>query len=345
MQSGNFHDAEMIWRQLEERYPRNPTFHGDLGVALAEQGRFADAAAEYRRSLVLNSKQPDVAFNLGAAEFKQGHFAQAIPAFRIAAKLKPADHRGTLLIGMSYYGLRQYVTAIPYLQEASANAPSNLELHSVLAQSCLWSQKYDCALTEFKQILSVNPDAVQAHMLLAEALDGMDKTSDAIQELQEAARLAPNEPVLHFELGYLYYRRHDYDRAKPELDLEIKNNPAYAQSYLYLGDIALHANENAAAEHLLKKSLELQKGSRLAYFDLGSMYADQGRHQEALVALQHAVALDPTQPDAHYRLARLYSALGQKEKAAREFATTKQLHNKKEESLIQKVSGDRPPPQ
>jgi Tfp pilus assembly protein PilF len=94
----------------------------------------------------------------------------------------------------------------------------------------------------------------------------------------------------------------------------------------------------------LKKALELQKESRLAYFDLGSIYADQGRNQEALLALQRAVTLDPTQPDAHYRLARLYSALGQKEKASREFAKTKELHSKKEESLIQKVSGeDRPP--
>jgi predicted Zn-dependent protease len=209
----------------------------------------------------------------------------------------------------------------------------------VLAQSCLWSKKYDCALTEFKNILSVNPDAVQAHMLMAEALDGMDKTSDAIQELETAERLAPNEPVLHFELGYLYYRRHDYDRAKAELEQEIRNNPSYAQAYLYLGEIALHANDSATAEPLLKKTIQLQDSSRLAYFDLGSIYADQGRSQEALVALQRAVALDPTQPDAHYRLARLYSALGQKEKAAREFAKTKELHSKEDESLIQKVSG------
>ncbi len=56
--------------------------------------------------------------------------------------------------------------------------------------------------------------------------------------------------------------------------------------------------------------------------------------------LQHAVKLDPTQPDAHYRLARLYTLLGQKEKAAQEFAKTKELHSKTEDSLIEKVSGE-----
>jgi predicted Zn-dependent protease len=122
--------------------------------------------------------------------------------------------------------------------------------------------------------------------------------------------------------------------------LEIKNNPGYAQAYLYLGDIALHTNDDKAAEPLLQKSLQLQSEDRLAYFDLGCIYADQNRNREAVAALLHAVQLDPTQPDAHYRLARLYTVLGQKEQAAQEFAKTKELHSKTEDSLIEKVSGD-----
>jgi tetratricopeptide (TPR) repeat protein len=206
---------------------------------------------------------------MGIAEFKQGHFSAAIPAFERLAKENPEDPRSTVLRGMSYFGLHQYDRASRYLQTALQNDSSNLELHNVLAQSCLWSRQYDCALTEFKSIVAVNPDAVQAHMLMAEALDGMGKTADAISELEAAARISPREPVLHFELGYLYYKQQDYDKASPELQLEVKNNPGYAQSYLYLGDIALHTNDDKAAEPLLQKALQLQGESRLAYFDLG----------------------------------------------------------------------------
>jgi tetratricopeptide (TPR) repeat protein len=181
-------------------------------------------------------------------------------------------------------------------------------------------------------------------MLLAQALDGMGKTTDAIDELEEAARLAPTEPLLHFELGYLYYKQREFDKAIPEFQLEIKNNPGYAQSYLYMGDIALHSNDSKGAEPLLQKALQLEPANRLAYFDLGCLYADQNRHQEALIALQHAVKLDPTQPDAHYRLGRVYTALGEKEKAAQEFAKTKELHAKTEDALVEKVSGSSSPP-
>ena len=183
MRAGKFHDAELLWRQLEQQNPKEAMIHANLGVALAQQGKLEPATAEYRKSLALAPTQPEVAFNLGIAEFKQGHFSAAIPAFELVEKEKPEDGRSTVLLGMSYFGLRQYAKANPYLLKALQNDSSNVELHNVLAQSCLWSEQYDCALTEFKSILAVNPDAVQAHMLLAEALDGMGKTEDAIKEL------------------------------------------------------------------------------------------------------------------------------------------------------------------
>ena len=99
MQAGKFHDAELLWRQLEQQDPKNASIHSNLGVALAQQGQFDAATAEYRKSLALKPHQPEVVFNLGIAEFKQGHFSAAIPAFELLAKEKPDDPRSTLSWG------------------------------------------------------------------------------------------------------------------------------------------------------------------------------------------------------------------------------------------------------
>jgi Flp pilus assembly protein TadD len=69
------------------------------------------------------------------------------------------------------------------------------------------------------------------------------------------------------------------------------------------------------------------------------VYSNQKKNQEAIKALLHAEELDPREPDAHYRLGRVYMSQGDKLKADREFAKTKELHNKTTESLIQKVTG------
>lgn len=341
MQAGDFPGAEHIWRQLAKSHPLNAIVHANLGVVLAQENKLAEAVTEYRRSLQLKPNQPEVQSNLAIAEFKQGHFENTIGVLKQVAKQKLDDQRSTILIGMSYYGLHQYQQAAEFLRTAVQHDPSNLELKNVLAQSCLWSRHYDCAMAQFKDMLAINPESAQAHMLLAEALDGMGKTDEAIQELEDTARSSPREPVLHFELGYLYYKQGEYDKASSELQTELANNPGYAQAYVYLGDIAFRTNNDEAAQKYLNKALGLEPASRLAHFDTGCIYMKQGKNQEAIGAFRRAIELDPSQPDAHYRLARVYSAMGQNQQAAKELAKTKQLHQKADDSLIEKISGER----
>jgi tetratricopeptide (TPR) repeat protein len=177
-------------------------------------------------------------------------------------------------------------------------------------------------------------------MLLGQALDSLDKRTDAITELETAARIAPSEPDVHFELGYLYFTNHDYERAANQFELELKNNPDHAQALTYLGDIKIRNNDAKTAETLLTRAVQLQKNIRLAYFDLGILYAKQKRNPEAIKAFLRAEELDPKEPDAHYRLGRIYMEQGEKQKADIEFAKTKDLHDKTTESLIQKVTGN-----
>jgi Flp pilus assembly protein TadD len=80
----------------------------------------------------------------------------------------------------------------------------------------------------------------------------------------------------------------------------------------------------------------------LAYFDLGCVYARENKNPAAIAAFQEAERLDLTEPDAHYRLARVYMASGQKQKADAEFLKTKTLHQKEQESIIEKMTANTP---
>ena len=125
------------------------------------------------------------------------------------------------LLGLSDYGAKRFVEAVRYLEPVAKSDPANAELHRVLAQSCLWAKKYSCAEEEFRQILQRSPDSPAAHMLTGEALDGLGKTPEAITEFEEATKVAPREPNVHFGLGYLYWKSHQYDQAKGEFESEL----------------------------------------------------------------------------------------------------------------------------
>jgi len=65
---------------------------------------------------------------------------------------------------------------------------------------------------------------------------------------------------------------------------------------------------------------------------------------DAMIVLQRAVKLDPAhQPDAHFRLKRLYQAMGNTLAAQKEFARVRELHEKEDENVAAKMSAAPPP--
>jgi tetratricopeptide (TPR) repeat protein len=118
---------------------------------------------------------------------------------------------------------------------------------------------------------------------------------------------------------------------------------SHAQALAYLGDIEMKQNHPEEALALLGKATRLQDDIRIAYLDLGTILTQQKRYDEAVAALQHAVKLDPAQPDAHYRLAHVYQDMGKTAESQREFAQVRELHEKADD-LVRKMAASPPAP-
>ena len=88
--------------------------------------------------------------------------------------------------------------------------------------------------------------------------------------------------------------------------------------------------------------MKMRNDLRIAYLDMGAILAQQNHQQEAIAALQHAVSLDPSQPDAHLRLGRLYKATGNPAAAQKEFAKLRELHQKADDDMASKMSVSAP---
>jgi tetratricopeptide (TPR) repeat protein len=93
---------------------------------------------------------------------------------------------------------------------------------------------------------------------------------------------------------------------------------------------------------LLQKAIKANKLFRLAYVELGAIYVAQKNYKEAEPALLEAIKLDPSEPDAHYQLGRLYQAEGKTADAKRELDKVRELHEKKDEGLSGKMPSATP---
>ena len=84
-------------------------------------------------------------------------------------------------------------------------------------------------------------------------------------------------------------------------------------------------NHPEVALPLIQKTIRIDPRVELAHLDLGILYVNDGRRDDALRELKVAAKLSPDDVNVHWRLGRLYQAMGRKDEANAEFQKTQQL--------------------
>ena len=347
-QQGKIAESEQTWRALLRAHPSDAEAYAHLGLLQARQEHYKEAVPLYRKALALKPTIPGLRLNMALALFKSGDLKAAIPELTILYKNAPPGSpeamRYAILLGMSHYGLTQYTQAAPFLKTAADADPRNLPIRLALAHSYLWSKQFNRVLDVYKEILTLDPESAEADMLAGEALDEMSDTSGAIEMFRKAAKAKPSEPNVHFGLGYLLWSQKQYPEAITEFQAELVNDPDHAQSLLYIADAKIQMNQYADAAPLLEKSVKLDPAVGLAHLDLGILAANDGRNDDALREFLAAEKLTPNDVNVHWRLGRLYRAMGKKEEAKVELEKASNITRSADQELYKKISGGQSKP-
>ena len=332
-QQGDNAGAETAWRALLKVDPASAEAYAHLGFLEARQGHYTEAVPFYRQALALDPAMPSLRLNLGLSLFKSDALKEAIqtliPLLSSEPPSSPEVQRLNVLIGMAHYGLGEYAAAVPYLRAATARDLQSLQLRLTLAQSCMKTKQFQCVLDVYQEILMLNAQSAEADMLVGEALDEMKDDPGAIQQFRAAVKANDKEPNVHYSLGYLLWKLKQYREAAHEFEAELANVPNHVQALAYLGDTEMRLQDPQATHHLLA-AVRIEPGMKLAHLDLGILYSDAGRRDDALRELREAAALSPDDVDVHWRLGRLYQAAGMKDEAKAEFDKTRNLQKASE---------------
>jgi predicted Zn-dependent protease len=325
---GKLAEAETAWSALAKQYPTNPEPLAHMGLIESKQEHYAEAIKFYERAFALNPAMPGLRLNLGLALFKAGEYRETIADLDPLLKAQPDDQRLTILMGMSQYGLGHFAEASPLLHQASDRDPQNLSLLLTLAHSCLL----------YHRLIALNAESAEVDMLVGEALDEMKDPEGAIREFRAAVAANPGEPNVHFGLGYLLWTKGQYPDATQQFQAEIANDPKHVRAKLYLADARIKMNQMDEARVLLEEIGKTDSAIAMQHLDLGIVYAEVDRKQEAQAELETAVKLDPKNVNAHYRLARLYKSMGMTSRAKAEFAKTNGLNKEEDDRLLKIMS-------
>jgi Tfp pilus assembly protein PilF len=92
------------------------------------------------------------------------------------------------------------------------------------------------------------------------------------------------------------------------------------------------------AKPLLEQIQKTDPNIPMQHLDLGIVYADEGRKQDARTEFETAVKIAPTNVNAHYRLARLYRSMGMASEAKVEFDKASSLNKVEDDKLLKIMS-------
>lgn len=345
------------------------------GKALAE-GRYAEAEAAYEKLRQLSPETAEVHASLGFTYFQQGKFAEAVAALRQALKLKPGLPNLDILLAMSLSELGRYKEALPGLEkgfrqtsDAALRRMSGLQLQraytglardrEAVEASLELTRLYpddpeilyhasklyaNFAYLTLQKLSAVAPASVWRRQAAAEAFESQGSHELAIQEYRKVLELDAGRPGIHYRIGRaLLANALDANAAAAakEFEQELRLDSTNANAAYEFGEIHRKAGRLGEAQNLFELAVKNYPDFEEARLGLAGVLIAQRKPELALPHLQKAIALNPENEVAFYRLVQVHRALGnaaEQQKALAEFQRLRSNESRRQQSLVEALS-------
>ena len=330
------------------------------------QGRYEEAEAAYEKLRDVEPRVAEVHANLGLIYFQERKFEQAVPALRLALKLKPTLPKADTLLAMSLSELGRYTEALPGLEHGfhqSTDLPAKrmcglqllraytgLQRDSKAVESALELNRLypddpevlyhsgrifgNFAFLSIRKLAQVAPNSVWRHLAAAEAHEAQGSYDQAIPEYREVLTLDPHRPGVHYRIGRSllarFWQRHSPDdpvEAGKEFALELQLDPSNANAAYELGEMRRKANQIDEAQQYFEQALQHYPDFPEAHLGLAAVLLEKKNPEQALVHSQKAVAVNPDEEVAWYRLAQVQKTLHNVAEQRKAMAEFQRLHD------------------
>ena len=168
-----------------------------------------------------------------------------------------------------------------------------------------------------QQALQIDPTLAEAHTALANSLAVYDWNQvDAEREFKRGIELDPNSSAAHFRYGQIYLApRGQLDEAIVEIKRGLDAEPMDINMGSTLSWAYQVAGQNSKALEQAKKVYDLEPSHPLGRWNLGFVYVSQGMYAEAIDLSEKNLQDDPTNQRVLWNLGFAYAKAGRRDKA------------------------------
>jgi len=297
--------------------------------SLLEKGQLIDAFLLYRESLEQLPAMASIHDSIARIYEQSGHADWAV---KERAAISPSAMDCGRRKALCEFRAGRYQTS---LLAALAQADPESRYWRARAAN-------ELAAAAFTKLDSLT-DSVERRLVRATVARNAGRFKDAVAELSAAVKLAPKDEGLAYELGLAQYSARDYDGAMAALSPLLKAHPNEPRLLEQVAYSLLRLQRADEALPLLKRAADRKPDDPRVSLALGQAYLQTGDFAAAVPLIERQLGGDQD-GSLHVQLARAYSALGQREKAATLLARSTELQRADQERSASAAARSLTPP-
>jgi tetratricopeptide (TPR) repeat protein len=313
--------AVPLLNHLLQLRPEEPTAHAMLAVMEYRRGNCAAAASHFAKAGELLDSQVDALHAYATCLVKLKRMDEAVTTFQRALALRPQDPREHLVLAsiqlMAKRPQDALATLEPLLQVKDVDADT-LQLASTAYEDAGDTPQ---AVSTLRQALLLAPRNISLYLDFANICFTHESFQVGIDVITEGLSLEPKADDLYVARGVLYVQLAQYDKAEADFERAYELNPNQSLSTAAQGLAAVQANDLDHALESVQTKLARKPNDPLLLYLQADVLSQKGAEpgspefRLAMQSAKRAVALQPTLPAARSVLAKLYMQTGQYQEA------------------------------
>ena len=346
--------------------------YAEQGQAALAAGHLEEAQRDFEKLRTLEPGIAEVHAILGRIYFERRSFSFAVDELRIALKLKPTLPKARTLLAVSLSEMTEYREALPDLENCFREpdpeqkqmcglqlerAYTGLKIESKAVQVALEMDRLypdnpevlynsakiygNMAFQAIHRMAVVAPNSPWKYLSGAEVNESQGDSTAAIDQYRQVLVLDPGRPGVHYRIGRTLLAQGRRTGAKDQSDAlreflaELQIDPANANAAYEAGEIYRNSGDFPSAQRYFEDAVRVYPGFEDAHIGLATVFLSRDKPDLALPELRRAIALDPANEVAWYRLSQAARAGGdaaEQKRALAEFQKLHQVETKKFES-------------
>jgi len=315
MRLGQWDLAASAFTSATAATPTSAKAYFNLGLARLQQGHLDDAGVALKHSVSLAPKLRGANLFLGIVQYRENDYPTAIASLKREIQVDPANAKALMWLGVAQLAAGDANAASTALDRAAQLSPADVDIlyHRGRAHMLVSKESYE-------RMYKADPDSWRVHQALAQSFVEADRLEDAVNESQVALRLRPAEPGLHEELGDIYWKQNQLEKAESSFQDELKIDSESLSSMYKLAVVSLERAKPETTVALMSEVLRRAPKYLDAHYQMGRAQAQLG-HVDAAISNFKAAVADAGQTDreslrqSYYQLAQLYRRAQQPEES------------------------------